>query len=204
MNKKGLAKTLDLIKDAPYVKDLSYIEYKEKGHRALAVENELQSPVYRFKVDIPILICKTECAKALGVKLSEIDDILDYKRGLVLSKRGFRSNLLRNAIRKEKEGGVVYYGSRALIMQMEENGVESDGFFVSEIPILARVLERKDNENFFEDDISERAYRVILRNARRKLLLKSNAPALINQVESKLLERAVREYFACLEEKGIF
>lgn len=199
MNKERVLILEKMLENSPYIQEMDYSFYKDNGVKAL--ETKEDAPLYRSRVDIPILVAIEECRKALNLSKQEMDDLLFGKRALVVRKSGLKSNLLRNATSKEKKGEVVFYCSKALLVLMEERGVDTNGCFINEIPVPKGVILDKNKENFFESPLNERCYKAILRNARRNAILKSDAPKLINLVETTLLEKAVREYFNYLEER---
>ena len=194
MNRKELINLENTLKECDYLQEVDYFTFKEQGRSALRGEGLLKA-----KMDIPTLIAVKECREALNLSTQEMSDLLTYKRALVRGKNGLRSNLLRNAISKEKKGAKVFYGSTALLALMEEKGLDANGYFVCDIPVYKSVLEDVEKESFFENPLNEKCYKAILRNARRRSILEKTDLALIRVVESQLLEKAVRDYYLHIE-----
>ena len=210
MNRDKLLKLLNLLNGAEIasldyneLKDTKYVglpDRKTKPNKISLKENEVEV----FNVDIPTLILIDECAQALECSVEEVWEYLNYHKGIMLQKNGvLRKYNFQTLVESGKKGRTVYLGSQALKVLMEKKGLDTKGFFVDKIPVLKKFIEEKQEPHCLEDECNYNTYRVILRNGRRNFFMEKNPPILVIYNESKLLEKAVREYFNYLEENGI-
>ena len=211
MNKEYVMKILSLIQRAPEA-ELDYNELRSIKYQGLPRDAKIQ-PDYIglkgkisgvFNIEIPTLLCVEECAKALGYSIDTIMEFVNYNKGLVLGKDGvLRRYPLHTLLRSEQKGKTIYLGSSALKVFMDKKGLDTTGLFVDIIPVFQQCVEQKGNCDYLQNELNYSTYRVILRNGRRKFFLSKNPPRIVIYNEAKLVEKAVREFYALLEEKGI-
>ncbi len=210
MNRDKLLKLLNLLKGAE-VAHIAYEELKDtkyeglpnrkiKPNKVSLTENE----VVVFNVDIPTLILVEECAQMLECSVEEVWEYLNYHKGVMLQRNGvLRKYNFHTLVASGKKGRTVYMGSLALKVLIEKKGLDASGLFVDKIPVFNKFIEEKQKTYCLKDECNYNTYRVILRNGRRNFFMEKNPPILVIYNESKLLEKAVREYFNYLEENGI-
>lgn len=211
MDKKYVLKVLELLHGAPKA-DIDYKVLIETNYQGLprhaSVEPNytglIEKGISLFDVDVPTLLCVQECATLLGYSTEEVMEYINYHKGVVLGKDGaLRRYPFYTLVRSEKKGKTIYLGSSALKALMEKKGLDTKGLFVSRIPVFQQSIEQKHNLDYLQNELNYATYRVVLRNGRRNFFISKNPPRLVIHNESKLLEKAVREYYTLLEEKEI-